>query len=170
MIPGISPNSEMKYTPLETGQTIEYRSPKKVLDQDDFLELLITQFSTQDPLNPVTDTAFISQMAEFTALENAKETQVQISQMRQHNANQEAISMIGTSIEYTEVGSEKIKTGTVSKVLIDEGGPKLVLAGMMDHEAISVDKVSSVKGGVSISQLNNQDIDPERRVQKSLGK
>ncbi len=78
--------------------------------------------------------------------------------------------MIGTSIEYTEVGSEKIKTGTVSKVLIDEGGPKLVLAGMMDHEAISVDKVSSVKGGVSISQLNNQDIDPERRVQKSLGK
>ena len=80
MIPGISPNSDMKYTPLETGESIEYRSPKKVLDQDDFLELLITQFSTQDPLNPVTDTAFIAQMAEFTALENAKETQVQISQ------------------------------------------------------------------------------------------
>ena len=69
MIPGISPNSDMKYTPLETGESIEYRSPKKVLDQDDFLELLITQFSTQDPLNPVTDTAFIAQMAEFTALE-----------------------------------------------------------------------------------------------------
>ena len=60
MIPGISPNSDMKYTPLETGESIEYRSPKKVLDQDDFLELLITQFSTQDPLNPVTDTAFIA--------------------------------------------------------------------------------------------------------------
>ena len=67
MIPGISPNSDVKYSPLETGEAIEYRSPKKVLDQDDFLKLLITQFSTQDPLNPVTDTAFIAQMAEFTA-------------------------------------------------------------------------------------------------------
>ena len=170
MIPGISPNSDVKYSPLETGEAIEYRSPKKVLDQDDFLKLLITQFSTQDPLNPVTDTAFIAQMAEFTALENAKETQVQISQMRQHNANQEAISMIGTSVEYIEGENGHIKTGTVSKVLIEEAGPKLVLAGMMDHEAISVDKVSSVRGGTNISQLNVEDDDPERRVQKSLGK
>ena len=68
MIPGISPNSNIKYSPLESGNQIEYRSAKKVLDQDDFLKLLITQFSTQDPLNPVTHTAFISQMAEFTTL------------------------------------------------------------------------------------------------------
>jgi len=170
MIPGISPNSDMKYTPLETGESIEYRSPKKVLDQDDFLKLLITQFSTQDPLNPVTDTAFIAQMAEFTALENAKETQVQITQMRQHNANQEAISMIGTSVDYIEGEDGETKSGTVSKVLIEEEGPKLVLAGMKDYEAISVDKVTSVRGGTSFSQFNNQDDDPERRVQKSLGK
>ena len=170
MIPGIRPNSDMKYTPLETGESIEYRSPKKVLDQDDFLELLITQFSTQDPLNPVTDTAFIAQMAEFTALENAKETQVQISQMRQHNANQEAISMIGTSVEYIEGADSEPKTGTVAKVLIEDGGPKLVLSGMMDHEAISVNNVSSVQMGGSVSPLGNQDIDPERRGQKSLGK
>ena len=78
--------------------------------------------------------------------------------------------MIGKSIEYTEGESEKIKIGTVSKVLIDQGSPKLVLAGMMDHESISLDKVSSIQWGTSESQLNNQDINPERRVQKSLGK
>tara|TARA_A100001037_G_scaffold200005_1_gene178894 strand:+ start:277 stop:789 length:513 start_codon:yes stop_codon:yes gene_type:complete len=170
MIPGISTNSDIKYTPLETGESIEYRSPKKVLDQDDFLNLLITQFSTQDPLNPVTDTAFIAQMAEFSALENAKETQVQISQMRQQNANQEAISMIGASVEYILGEDAQAKTGTVSKVLIEESGPRLVLAGMMDHESISVDKVTSVRGGATISQLSNEDENPERRVQKSLGK
>ena len=133
--------------PLKQGRPSNIAPPKKVLDQDDFLKLLITQFSTQDPLNPVTDTAFIAQMAEFTALENAKETQVQISQMRQHNANREAISMIGTSVEYIEGENGHIKTGTVSKVLIEEAGPKLVLAGMMDHEAISVDKGIFGSGG-----------------------
>ncbi|MGY8771692.1 MAG: flagellar hook capping FlgD N-terminal domain-containing protein, partial [Pirellulales bacterium] len=55
MIPGLSPNSDVRYSALETGPQIEYSSAKKVLNQDDFLKLLITQFSTQDPLNPVTD-------------------------------------------------------------------------------------------------------------------
>ena len=74
MIPGLSSNSDVRYSALETGPPqIEYSAAKKVLNQDDFLKLLITQFSSQDPLDLVTDTAFISQMAEFTALENAKE-------------------------------------------------------------------------------------------------
>ena len=37
------------------------------------------------------------------------------------------------------------KLAQVAKVLIEDGGPKLVLAGMMDHEAISVNNVSSVQ-------------------------
>jgi len=99
MIPGLSANSDVRYSALETGPQIEYSSAKKVLNQDDFLKLLITQFSTQDPLKPVTDTAFISQMAEFTALENAKETQSEMSLLRQQSANQEAISMIGKEVD-----------------------------------------------------------------------
>ena len=78
--------------------------------------------------------------------------------------------MIGTSVEYIEGEESEPKTGTVAKVLIEDGGPKLVLAGMMDHEAISVNNVSSVKMVGSVSQLGNQHIDPERRGQKSLGK
>ena len=78
--------------------------------------------------------------------------------------------MIGTSVEYIEGGESEPKTGTVAKVLIEDGGPKLVLAGMMDYEAISVNNVTSVQRGESVLQLGNQDIEPERRVQKSLGK
>lgn len=42
---------------------------QQVLGQDEFLELLITQLSNQDPLEPVKDTEFIAQMASFSALE-----------------------------------------------------------------------------------------------------
>ena len=148
MIPGLSPNSDIRYTPLESGNQIEYRSAKKVLDQEDFLKLLITQFSTQDPLNPVTDTAFISQMAEFTTLENAKETQSEIIRLRQQSANQEAILMIGKQVELLSGDDGDIILGTVSKVLIDLDGPKLVVDGY----PYSVDKVVAIKDAVSFPQ------------------
>ena len=148
MIPGLSPNSDIRYTPLESGNQFEYRSAKKVLDQEDFLKLLITQFSTQDPLNPVTDTAFISQMAEFTTLENAKETQSEIIRLRQQSANQEAILMIGKQVELLSGDDGDIIFGTVSKVLIDSDGPKLVVEGY----PYSVDKVVAIKDAVSFSQ------------------
>ena len=147
MIPGLSPNSDVRYSALETGEQIEYSSAKKVLNQEDFLKLLITQFSTQDPLNPVTDTAFISQMAEFTALESAKETQSEISLIRQQSANQEAISMIGKDVELLS-GDDGIIFGRVSKVLIDSDGPKLVVSGY----PYALDKVVAVKNSLSISE------------------
>ena len=147
MIPGLSPNSDVRYSALETGEQIEYSSAKKVLNQEDFLKLLITQFSTQDPLNPVTDTAFISQMAEFTALESAKETQSEISLIRKQSANQEAISMIGKDVELLS-GDDEIIFGRVSKVLIDSDGPKLVVSG----HPYALDKVVAVKNSLSISE------------------
>jgi flagellar basal-body rod modification protein FlgD len=39
------------------------------LGKDDFLQLLVTQLRFQDPLNPMDNTQFISQLAQFRALE-----------------------------------------------------------------------------------------------------
>ena len=166
MIPGISSNSNIKYSPLESGNQIEYRSAKKVLDQDDFLKLLITQFSTQDPLNPVTDTAFISQMAEFTTLENAKETQSEITRLRQQSANQEAISMIGKQVELLTGDDGDITFGTVSKVLIDSDGPKLVVDGY----PYGVDRVVAIRDAATFSQKSPEQEGSGQNAQKSLGR
>jgi len=53
-------------TPTKT--TPEKTGPRE-LGQDDFLTLLVTQLKNQDPLKPTDNTEFVSQLAQFSQLE-----------------------------------------------------------------------------------------------------
>lgn len=44
-------------------------SPKSLGDQNVFLQLLITQLKNQDPTQPTDGTAFVTQLAQFTTLQ-----------------------------------------------------------------------------------------------------
>lgn len=44
----------------------------KTLGQDEFLKLMVTQLTNQDPLSPQDDKEFIAQMAQFSSVEGIK--------------------------------------------------------------------------------------------------
>jgi flagellar basal-body rod modification protein FlgD len=49
--------------------TPETREPSKDLGKDAFMQLLVTQMAYQNPLEPMDNTEFIAQLAQFSALE-----------------------------------------------------------------------------------------------------
>lgn len=55
----------------------------ELLGQDAFLRLLITQLQNQNPLEPMQDTDFIAQMAQFSALEQMSEVKAEIQGLRE---------------------------------------------------------------------------------------
>lgn len=102
------------------------------LGKDDFLKLLVAQLQSQDPLNPMEDKEFISQMAQFTSLEQMKNVSnaVQITQ---------ATSYIGKQVTWDDEMGEQ-QTGIAKAVRIVSGEPKIVVG----DQNIALAKVTSV--------------------------
>ncbi|MBQ7560045.1 MAG: flagellar hook assembly protein FlgD [Synergistaceae bacterium] len=70
------------------------------LGKDAFLKLLIAELSNQDPLNPVEDREFISQMATFSSLEQMQNMNKTLESMSEANKFS-AVSYIGKAIAFT---------------------------------------------------------------------
>lgn len=104
------------------------RVPVKTLDQQDFLKLLVTQMTQQDPLNPKTDLEMIPQMVSFTQLEQSKSMQADIASLRADQRLLQANSLLGRTVEIQD-GTTPAVTGQVTAVQMEEGTPKLVVNG-----------------------------------------
>jgi flagellar basal-body rod modification protein FlgD len=90
------------------------RKPQQNLGRDDFLKLLITQLSYQDPTAPMQDKEFIAQMAQFSSLEQMTSMAGDFTKLTQMLMSGEATSALGKSVEIIE--GEKVVQGRVSAV------------------------------------------------------
>ena len=89
------------------------------LDKDSFMLLLVTQFKYQDPLNPMDDKEFISQMAQFSSLEQMMNMNESMESLTEATNNQQMInatSYIGKQVSITgnNIGKVTDADGNVS--------------------------------------------------------
>ena len=95
-------------------QVNEGRAPQQSLGKDDFLKLLITQLSYQDPMSPMEDKEFIAQMAQFSTLEQMTSMASNFNRLTNLLAGSEAASALGKSVEIVE--GDRVIQGTVKAV------------------------------------------------------
>ena len=75
------------------------------LGKDDFLHLLVTQLQNQDPFEPVENAEFVSQLAQFSALEQAENTSNSLAYLTL--LEQESFRRKGETIVVEEVASNQ---------------------------------------------------------------
>ncbi len=110
------------------------REIKKELGSDDFLQLLTTQMVNQDPLEPMDDTSFIAEMANFTSLE---QMQTLVESFEDFNNGQQLLSSqnyIGMDVTWVLPGrtpeEDVVVDGQVEQVRVvtDGAGQRYVEA------------------------------------------
>ena len=115
------------------------RVPVKMLGQNEFLKLLVTQMRNQDPMQPVSDTEFIAQMAQFSSLEQTKTMGADIAKLRQGNDFLQATNLLGKNVHLT-IGNMAFTKGIVTDLNVKDGEARIIVG----NKTYTLDQVNSV--------------------------
>jgi flagellar basal-body rod modification protein FlgD len=109
-----------------TGQSAA--SPQSTLTTQDFLQLLSTQLQNQDPLQPMDDTAYLAEMAQFTSLQQVNTLSNTVSVMSSSQQQLAAVSYIGANVTMNN-GNNGTVSGQVTSVDTSGSTPQLQVNG-----------------------------------------
>lgn len=99
------------------------------LGKTDFLNLLATQLRYQDPSNPIENTEFIAQLAQFSALEAAENTNESITALSQQQQKLFAAALIGKTVAGVDSETNTPVSGVVSAVSFAGKQPHVQVGG-----------------------------------------
>ena len=108
------------------------------LGMQDFLKILLTQLTYQDPLKPMDNQEFMAQMAQFTNLQQTQELNDKIGTLITNQAALQSVGLIGRTVDLTSGVTGSVKA--------------LSLSG--DAPVLTVETTAGVTlDGISLSQL-----------------
>ncbi len=126
-------------------QAAAAKSDPTSLGKDDFLKLLTTQLQQQDPTQPMDNTAFVAQLAQFSSLE------------QMNNVNDTLTKMLtgqGTSLQTTAADMiGRTAFFTTDQVTLEQGGTATITANL-SSAAANVNVTIQDSAGATVRTLN----------------
>jgi flagellar basal-body rod modification protein FlgD len=113
---------------------------KNSMGKDQFLRLLVTQLSHQDPTKPMEDREFITQMAQFSSLEQMSNLNSEVRNLMRSQESTQAFGLLGKRVEAMNPATKEIVTGEVSAVFYNQGQVRL----KVNNQEISMQDIHAV--------------------------
>ncbi len=111
---------------------------KNSVNIDDFLQLMVSQLQNQDFMNPVDDTQYLTQMAQFATMQ-------QMQELAAYSKTSYAMSLAGKNVTVASVdsiGNVNSVTGNVQKVSLVNNEYKI----FVDGTGYTLDQVMEING------------------------
>lgn len=140
--------------------------PKKELNKDDFLNLMVTQLKNQDPLNPLNNSEFISQTTQFSSLEqliNIGESIKGLAEsMKSNEINNNnlysASNFIGRKVKYFSSNINLDENGSLIGYELDDI-PSSVTIKIIDGNGNQVADIVPSKVSYGMNEINWDGLD-----------
>lgn len=129
----------------KTGETHQYNAvftdEKNAVSVDDFLTLMVAQLKNQDFMNPVDDTQYVTQLAQFATMQ-------QMQELASYMKTGYVLNLIGqnvTAAKFTVSGDIKKETGPVEKVTLADNEYAVYVNG----QKFSLEQIMEINSGNS---------------------
>ena len=118
----------------------------KPMGMEDFLKILLTQLTYQDPLKPMDNQEFMAQMAQFTSLEQTQQLNEKMTTLIANQAALQSVGLLGRTVDIGTSGGIAL-TGTVTALSLTGESPSLTVrtAAGIDMPNISLSQVVAVR-------------------------
>ncbi len=110
------------------------------ITQQDFLQILLTQLTQQDPLKPMDNTEFVAQLAQFSQLEQTQELSDTVTNSLSTQTDSQAIGLLGTTVSISSLNA----SGKVTAIDFSGSTPMLTVAPTAGGQPLT---------GISLSQI-----------------
>ncbi|MBK8394553.1 MAG: endoflagellar hook capping protein [Leptospiraceae bacterium] len=143
---------------------IEVRETPKQLGKDDFLKLLITQLTQQDPTSPMKDQDFIAQMAQFSSLEQMKNISSGISRMEA----KQSYSLVGKVVSGPDMVTGETVIGLAAALFFDADGKSYV---RVNGRSVEVEKITLISDPSVLNLEKDMSLKPtlkENEIEKKI--
>lgn len=107
-------------------QTSKTSNASANMGPDQFMQLMITQMTHQDPMEPLKDSEFIGQLAQFSTLESIKKLNSSFADMLFMQQLTQGADLIGKNIVYAQAGHGE-QRGVVDAVKVEDGKLQLTV-------------------------------------------
>ena len=160
-IDGTAPTTSRAENYAKYAEYFEDEKSNSTLSIETFFTLLMAEMSNQDPLEPQSNTEFISQLANFTALQNSSNTLY-------YNTVSYAASLAGKTVTVATAKADgkglNVETGVVTGVDISDGnnieitvnGRRYLLSNIMNVGGTAASTSTGSDGAYAVSLIGKK--------------
>jgi flagellar basal-body rod modification protein FlgD len=117
------------------------------LSFESLLKIILTQLTYQDPLKPMDNFQFVSQLAQFSQIQLGQTTNDRLQAMVTAQANLQAASLLGRTVDIP--AGNAVISGKVVSLAFENGDPRITIetADKKTISNISIGSISQIRGG-----------------------
>lgn len=114
------------------------------INEQDFIKLFVSELRFQDPMQPMDNGQFLTELAQFVGIQQQQQTVQGVNNLLALNAGGQSLGLLNHTIEFVSADGSTVSTGKVSAIEFNANGASLSVATSGSNTVTGI-RMSQVK-------------------------
>lgn len=98
------------------------------INEQDFIKLFVSELQFQDPMQPMDNGQFLTELAQFVGIQQQQQTVTGIDNLLSLNSGAQSLGLLNHTVQFVGADGATVAMGKVSAIQFDANGASLSVA------------------------------------------